>query len=151
MLHASYVRNRATTKRYAEYTKQQRRAKSTECVFCALVRQPNIPQVIAVHQHCLVITNDFAYDFWDHAGVSDHLMVIPKRHVAALGDLTPEERLDYLSVATDYETHGYSMYARAPGNSGKSVVHQHTHLIKTDNKPKKFLLYIKKPLVRVVK
>ncbi len=152
MLHASYVRSRTTTKQYAWHTKKRHytKEKATECDFCTLLKHPTA-QVVAVYEHCSVIKNNFPYDMWDHYGVNDHLMVVPKRHVVSLGDLTPEEQLDCLKAITKYEADGYSIYARAPSNKGKSITHQHTHLIKTDDKRKKFILYLAQPYLRLMR
>ncbi|MDO5344030.1 MAG: hypothetical protein Q4F02_03945 [Candidatus Saccharibacteria bacterium] len=65
--------------------------------------------------------------------------------------LTDEERLDYMQQVGRFADEGYSLYARAPGNVTGSVAHQHMHLIKTDNKRKKFLFFLRKPHVVVMK
>ncbi len=48
-------------------------------------------------------------------------MIIPKRHVASLDELTSDEKLDYITLAAKYEADGYSLYARSPGNVTKSA------------------------------
>ena len=144
----SYVRSRSSMKRYARYTK--RHAKSTNCAFCELVNHAT-SQVVAVRPHCLIIKNRYSYDTWDNYGVVDHFMVIPKRHVTAIGDLTQQEQRDYMAALVEYEALGYSLYARAPGNSGKTIAHQHTHLIKIDDKQKKFMLYVETPFIRITR
>ena len=87
----------------------------------------------------------FGYDIWDGCGVIEHFMIIPKKHTASLADLSKEEKIDYMNQIAQFEADGYSIYARSPGNKTKSVVHQHTHLIKIDNKPKRWLIFLKKP------
>lgn len=78
-------------------------------------------------------------------------MVIPKRHIDAIGHFTKKEQAEYAKILGEYDQKGYSVYARAPGNIIKSVVHQHTHLIALDNKPKRILVYIKNPRLLLLK
>lgn len=134
-------RRRGTEKRYIE---SQRKSKPGGCVFCQLADN-DTSQIISTYQHCMVIKNLFGYDVWDDHGVEEHLMIIPKRHVDSLADLSKEELADYMKILIKYEKLGYSIYARSPGNITKSVVHQHTHLIKIDNKRKTFKIYLRRP------
>jgi len=77
--------------------------------------------------------------------VTDHLMIVPKKHVESLHDLTSKEKIDIIDLIATYEKKGYNVYAREKGNATKSVPHQHTHLIKTKNKRASFVLYLRKP------
>jgi diadenosine tetraphosphate (Ap4A) HIT family hydrolase len=85
--------------------------------------------------------------------VEDHLMVIPKRHAETVGEFTDREILDQMKIAGKYEMNGYDIYARGVGNISRTVKHQHTHLIKGDNKSKwpRFLLFIDKPYTLISK
>lgn len=65
--------------------------------------------------------------------------------------MTDEEMAEYIKILTKYEKLCYSIYARSPGNTSKSIVHQHTHLIKIDDKSKKWIFYLKKPHVLWIK
>ena len=143
----SSSRKRGNEKRCTEH---RRKNKSSSCDFCRLV-ETDTSQVVSRHRHCLVIKNLFGYDIWDDRGVEEHLMIIPKRHVDSLADLTDEEMAEYIKIMTKYEKSGYSIYARSPGNTSKSIVHQHTHLIKIDDKSKKWIFYLKKPHVLWIK
>jgi HIT domain len=145
MRSGSTTRWRAKEKSYSDYRKKHR---TNGCVFCRLVQYPT-SQVIEKTKHCLIIKNRFGYDLWDGCGVKQHLMVIPRRHVASLGELTDEEKIDYMNQIARFEADDYSIYARSPGNKTKSVVHQHTHLIKIDNKPKRWLIFLKKPHILI--
>ena len=118
-------------------------------LFCTLVRDGSA-QVVEARQHCLVIKNRYQYDNWDNYGVIDQLMVIPRRHVEAFHKLSPEEQQDCLAAITDYEAKGYSFYGRAASAISKSVVHQHTHLIKIDDKQKSVMIYLRKPYFRIM-
>ena len=85
----------------------------------------------------VVIRNRFPYTLWDGSPVVDHLMIVPKRHIEAAGNFTYEEQQEWSSYALQYEADNYSVYARSAGNGAKSIVHQHTHLIKVGARPKK--------------
>ena len=102
-------------------------------------------QVVGETAHCLIIKNRFGYNFWDGCGVDDHLMVIPKRHVDSLANLSDEEKIDYMNQVARFESSGYSIYARAQGSKSRSMAHQHTHFIKVDGKAKKMMIYLNKP------
>lgn len=136
--------------REAAYQAHRRQRTESECMFCELVKTHG-EQVIEETPQCLIIDNIFGYDLWDECGVERHWMIIPKRHVASLNELTDEERLDYMQQVGRFADEGYSLYARAPGNVTGSVAHQHMHLIKIDNKRKKFLFFLRKPHVVVMK
>lgn len=130
-------------KNHAVYAKHTAAAKlNPTCDFCAF--QATSPQVISAHTYFWVVKNIFPYDLWDQCGVLDHLMVVPKRHIDTLAHLDAKEQTEYISVVASFETQGYSVYSRAPGNKRKSVFHLHTHLIKLDNKPKKLLFFVKR-------
>lgn len=74
-------------------------------------------------------------------------MVIPKRHVNSLGDLSAEERADIMATLGKYERQNYNIYARAPGNASRSVPHQHTHLIKISNRFNKGVFFWQRPYI----
>lgn len=75
-------------------------------------------------------------------------MIIPITHTDTLADLTPAAAQEYVKLLTSYETKGYNVYLRAPGSIMKSVVHQHTHLIKPVKRKIKLLLFIRRPYIR---
>lgn len=136
-------------KQYIKYRQSQPKQKDI-CVFCESIEQQG-GQILDDRKHCVIMENKFSYDIWDGCGVNEHIMIVPKSHVVSLGDLSPEEKIDYMNVLSEYESRGYSIYARAPENKTKTIAHQHTHLIKTDNKRKKWFFYIRKPHIMVVK
>lgn len=76
-----------------------------------------------------VLDNIFPYDMWDRFEVEDHAMIIPIRHTLQLGDLTRDERLEWMDTIASYEARGYSNYTRSPENKSKSIPHLHTHVI----------------------
>jgi diadenosine tetraphosphate (Ap4A) HIT family hydrolase len=128
-------RNRTSHLQYHNFSQ-------TGCPFCAKFQKP---ELIATTTHAQVVRNAFSYDVWEGKKVIDHLMILPKRHVASLGKLKPAELADIMKLMAEYEANNYNVYARGVANVTRSVVHQHTHLIKTTDKEAKFYFYSAKP------
>jgi diadenosine tetraphosphate (Ap4A) HIT family hydrolase len=131
---------RTTKKKYAGYPKP------ATCPFCD---RKMAYEKIAETTHAFIAPNRVFYDLWELRTVTDHLLVIPKRHVSSLSELTPTERIDIMNVIADYEGGGYNVYARAANSPQKSVGHQHTHLIKTETHQGRLMLYLKKPYLLI--
>lgn len=121
---------------------------SKECPFCK-------PETIAnaVYEDSLlyIVPNLTKYDLWELRDVTDHLLIIPKRHVVALHELNSEERQAVMDTIAKYDHLGYSVYARGVGVVSRSVPHQHTHLIKTNDKPARLSFFLKKPYLLIKK
>lgn len=116
-LHASYA------------SVQGERKKKPDCIFCE-------PPALEVYQEAAlfrVLHNIYAYYMWDQRKVEDHLMLVPKRHVDALGHLNEEEQKEWFALMTAYESRGYTSFTRPPQSAIKTVPHLHTHLIKVGN------------------
>ncbi|HSX23688.1 MAG TPA: HIT domain-containing protein [Candidatus Saccharimonadales bacterium] len=140
-------RNRKQVKAYDKHLAEVE-PPSKGCSFCAINK--GSPQFVTETKSFKVIRNIFPYSLWDSQPVKDHLMLIPKRHTDTLADLTPAAAQEFVKLLSSYESKGYSVYARAPGSVIKTVLHQHTHLIKHGDKVIKGLLYLRKPYVRLV-
>ena len=125
-----------------DYEKQMKKNKSdTDCIFC----HPKTANITENSQYFYVIENIFPYSIWDFYRLKKHLMLVPKRHVAGLSDLDEAEAKAGMKLLQKYEQAGFNIYARHPKSPVKTIVHQHTHLIKPTGKEQKFLLYLKKP------
>lgn len=92
-----------------------------------------------------VINNRVAYDYFEGVPVRDHLMVIPKRHIQTIADMTNAEKIEYVTLLGEYERKDYAVFSRAVQSSIRSVAHVHTHLLKIPGKRVSWLLYIEKP------
>jgi len=131
------------------YRTHQSKQKNTGCVFCHIKKGHD--QFISEHTYFIVIRNIFEYSIWDGQKVVDHLMLVPKKHTDSLGELPTGAAEEFVKIISAYEKKSYNIYARAPLSVIKSVVHQHTHLIKTVGRPKNFVFLLRKPLyVRLV-
>ena len=130
---------RKTHKRYKSYGPSQ------GCDFCDA--EHTAPRIVQELEHAYVIPNRTFYDVWEMRRVTDHLLIIPKRHVLHLSQLSKAERADIINAMAQYEAEGYQIYARSPDSGARSVPHQHTHLIKTDNRPGRALLFLRRPYI----
>lgn len=132
---------------YRKYRKQHK--DDNQCVFCKIV--PGHPEFIEQGEYFRVIITKYPYSFWDEQDVEEQVMLIPIKHVESIRDLPSEAAVELLDYVGKYEEKGYNIYARAPDNSTRSQPHQHTHLIKTKGKRKKFLIYSRKPFVLIMR
>jgi diadenosine tetraphosphate (Ap4A) HIT family hydrolase len=115
-----------------------------ECNFC----HPDTKERILYENKTMyVVANRVAYDIFEDRKVTEHLMVIPKKHHDSIQTFSSEEKCDAMDVMGEYESKGYSVYARGLGGPTRSVKHQHTHLIKLVDAPSKLIIYTRKPYV----
>ena len=102
------------------------------CVFCAEAAA-DLAESLVVHsgQRCYVVLNRFPYN-------NGHLMVVPIRHVASLGDLTPEElqEIAYLTQRVEavlhrvYNPEGINVGINLGHAAGAGIRdHLHVHLV----------------------
>ncbi len=120
------VRSRKDAIAYKKYLASLR--PEDGCQFCSMTREDS--QYVAETDHFFIIRNLFPYSSWDNQTVAEHLMIIPRRHVTTLKQLSFAASKEYVDTISDYEHGGYSIYSRSPGSHSRSVAHQHTHLIK---------------------
>ncbi len=75
------------------YIRPKRRSDKT-CLFCRVSRERKDEKNLVVDRcgSCFAILNLYPYN-------NGHVMIVPNRHVARLSDLTPDEKLDWLSLA----------------------------------------------------
>lgn len=139
----SATRSREEEKRYKAYIKT---LPKDICVFCEGLNE----ELVESGTFFKVIRNIFGYSIWDGQKVADHLMIVPHMHTDAIANFTDEMILEIHKLIAKYEQDGYNLYARAPLSKIKSVLHQHTHLIKTEGDPKKLIMLSRKPYLRLV-
>lgn len=132
---------------YRDYLKNIVHAKKI-CVFCEIKKGSD--QIVKEGKLFRVIINAFPYTLWDSCTVTEHLMIVPKRHIHSISKFTKEEIDEYHRIGASYEKKGYDLYSRGLSSNMKSIPHQHTHLIKTDGVKIKGLLYKEKPLIHKI-
>ncbi len=141
------TRSRKEEKRYAHYRRHE--VPKVGCQFCAIT--PDSHQFRQEFKSFYVIENIFPYSMWDGQGVTDHLLVIPKRHTDTIADFSRDEAVEYVNILASYESNGYDVHARGPASNRKSVVHQHTHFLKLDRKHRRVIFYLQKPYTRITR
>ncbi|HEU4913785.1 MAG TPA: hypothetical protein VFT16_00050 [Candidatus Saccharimonadales bacterium] len=136
------TRSRDEEKRYKSYL---RTLPKDICVFCTGHNEELIEKTASFK----VIRNIFGYSIWDGQKVADHLMITPKKHTDTIATFTRTMFAEFHELLSKYEAEGYNIYARAPASAVKSIAHHHTHLIKTEGAPKRFVLLSRKPYLRI--
>lgn len=138
-------RSRKQNKTYRDYINTL--PKDATCQFCEINQESS--QFVSGSDDFKVIRNIFGYSIWDSQKVSDHLMIVPVQHTDTLADISPKAAQEFVKLISQYEQEGYNVYARAPGSNMKSVIHQHTHLIKLGGTRVRAFLHLRKPYVRI--
>jgi diadenosine tetraphosphate (Ap4A) HIT family hydrolase len=131
------------------YRKHQKNNAVVSCSFCEI--DEGHEQFVEGLRFFKVIKNKFPYTFWDGQDVVEHLMVVPRTHSDSLNFKTNDEKIEFIDTLSRYEKLGYNIYARAPQSVMKSIAHQHTHLIKPTGPVRRFILTIRKPLIRIIR
>ena len=134
---------------YRKTIKKYRARKQLEsCPFC---EEETKSAAVFEDEYIYVVPNLTQYDLWESHNVEEHLLIVPKRHVETLAELSQSERLAVMNQAAIYEANGYSIYARGVGFVKRSVRHQHTHLIKVNNKKPRFVVFLRWPYYLIKK
>jgi ATP adenylyltransferase len=106
-------------------------AKAAGCVFCAAFSGDDDSLVVFRGERCFVILNKFPYN-------NGHLMVVPNRHIATLGEAEHEElcevmalaRRSELAVREAYAPHGLNMGINLGKPAGAGILdHLHMHVV----------------------
>ena len=113
------------------------------CVYCA----SGEIEVEKRFDHFLLVPSKFKYEIWDDHPVTQHYLIIPRRHVMSIREFSDLEKQEYVSLLSRYETEGYSFYSRAPSDPARSVTHFHTHLLMIGPELVDAMLYLHKPHV----
>lgn len=105
-----------------------------DCLFCKIINR-QIPGTIVYNRNDVVAFEDI------HPAAPQHILFIPRRHVASMAELTAEDgaMLGNLFAAAaevaherkldDPEKGGYRFVTNVGKNAGQSVFHLHFHLL----------------------
>src|SRR5207344_2698973 len=115
------------------------------CIFCdAFEHIDNEPLVVHRSERCYVILNKFPYN-------NGHLMVVPNRHVASLGEATADELTELIALARraelaikeTYAPHGLNMGINLGKPAGAGILdHLHMHVVPRWNGDTNFMTVI---------
>ncbi|MFI5275309.1 MAG: HIT family protein [Candidatus Saccharimonadales bacterium] len=133
--------------KYLADRRKQNKLPTEHCILCEIDKADH--SFVSQSKYFKIVRNRFPYAVWDFQRVSDHLMVVPRTHTDSLASLSKEARLEFVELISEYESHGYHVYARATHSDTKSIAHQHTHLIKCYGPTSKLAFYILKPYVSI--
>ncbi len=103
----------------------------TDCLFCKMARGEIKPDI--------VLEDDELLAFRDiHPQAPVHALVVPKRHIATLDDLVPEDAglIGRMALAAQriareqgFNQHGYRTVMNCNSDGGQTVYHIHLHLL----------------------
>lgn len=138
------TRSRKQSLSYKKYLKRPKA--NNHCEFCTLQASSHLVETDSF----VVIRNIFPYSLWDNQGVADHLLIVPRIHIFSAGELHQNALTELHRLIATYEREGYNIYLRSATSSAKTVGHQHTHLIKLDNKIRRLIFLSRKPYIRLI-
>ena len=103
----------------------------TDCLFCKIVNR-EIPAGIVFEDDRVLAFNDI------NPQAPTHVLIIPKRHIASLNDLTPEDdgivgelarRAAAIAAERGIAAGGYRTVFNTNRDAGQTVFHIHLHLL----------------------
>lgn len=101
------------------------------CLFCKII-QRELPAKIVFEDEQAVAFNDI------NPQAPTHILIVPKRHVATLNDLTPPDNsmmghlvyiASQLARERQIDQSGYRTVINTNSQAGQSVFHIHLHLL----------------------
>jgi histidine triad (HIT) family protein len=101
------------------------------CLFCKIVNK-EVPAKVLFEDADLLAFHDIK------AGAPTHVLVIPKRHIASLGDATAADTellgkllasAPRVAAETGIADTGYRVVVNNGANAGQSVFHIHMHVL----------------------
>ena len=98
---------------------------TVECIFCRIDRP-----IIAESEHALAIFDNFPVS-------KGHALVVSRRHVVSIWDMTEAEYADSFSLVrklkehlqTQFSPQGFNVGVNCGATAGQSVWHAHIHVI----------------------
>jgi histidine triad (HIT) family protein len=103
----------------------------SDCLFCRIVRK-EIPASVVYEDNDVLVFNDI------NPQAPLHALVIPKRHIATLNDLSPEDdavvgemvrRGAAVAAEKGYAARGFRTVFNTNAEAGQTVFHIHLHVL----------------------
>ena len=103
----------------------------SDCLFCRIVRK-EIPASVVYEDDRVLVFNDI------NPQAPLHVLVIPKRHIATLNDLTAADealvgammrRAAAVAAERGYAQRGFRTVFNTNADSGQTVFHLHLHVL----------------------
>lgn len=102
---------------------------TTECIFCKIIAG-ELPAKKVYEDEDMIAFHDI------HPKASVHLLVVPKKHVASLSDLTAQDSplisklvLALPEIAKQQDLEGFRVIVNNGPGSGQVVFHLHFHIL----------------------
>jgi histidine triad (HIT) family protein len=101
------------------------------CIFCQIAAREKPAAIVYEDTHCIALKDV-------HPQAPVHLLVIPRKHITSLNDVTPEDGPllgHLLSVAVrvagdqGIDASGYRTVINTNGEGGQTVFHLHLHIM----------------------
>lgn len=118
------ARTRLVQKKYYETLKRL----NGRCSFCDPYYWHH--NVLDEHKYFYIIENEFPLSIFESRDVIAHLLVIPKAHFTDLSKFASSDFAELSKILAEYEPKGFTILAHAAQSPARTVMHQHTHLIK---------------------
>ena len=102
-----------------------------DCLFCKIINR-DIPASVLYEDDSVLAFSDV------NPQAPTHILLVPKRHIAALNDLTPEDdqlvgelirRAAAIATARGIATSGFRTVFNTNRDAGQTVFHIHLHLL----------------------
>ncbi len=102
-----------------------------DCLFCRIINR-EIPSSIVYEDDRLIAFNDI------NPQAPTHVLILPKRHIASLNDLTPADdaivgemarRAAAIALEKGISAGGYRTVFNTNRDAGQTVFHIHLHLL----------------------
>ena len=103
----------------------------SNCIFCKIA-EGEIPSTLLYQDDQVVAFNDLIPQ------APQHILIIPRKHIATLNDLTPDDNLlmgnlaltaQHLAKKLGIADHGYRLVMNCNADGGQAVFHIHMHLL----------------------
>ena len=102
-----------------------------DCIFCKIINK-EIPSEIVYEDEKVIAFKDI------NPAAPIHILVVPKKHIATLLDVTEEENdlisyiyktINKIANENDFAENGFRVIANCGKDSGQEVMHIHFHVI----------------------
>lgn len=102
---------------------------ASDCLFCRIIRKEIPATIVAEDEHCVAFRDI-------NPQAPTHVLVIPRTHIARLGDVTQPEIVGHMhrmaSAIAQREgiaDRGYRTVMNTNADAGQTVFHIHLHLL----------------------
>lgn len=119
-------------------------------IACSLCQAVEDWQLLKETETMRLIKNRAPYDVFDGIPTTGrHYLVVPKRHVSRINELSDKEKLEMMNALAEYEAQGFTIFSQTMNSINRTQEHLHTHLIELSQQRFHFLFYLAKPYLLI--